>query len=266
LNHQVIGDPQLPHLVFLHGFLGRGADFIPITKALLPHFCSILIDLPGHGGSLLESAADYGMAATAQSVIQVLEIVKSEHQTILYGYSMGGRLGLYLALEYPEYFNRVILESTSAGLATESEKQSRIKSDKYWIQRLELNPSMPEFLTEWYAQPILKTLKQQPNFAELLQKRSHNQPEYLVKSLREMGLGQQPYLGDRLHHLSIPLKFLAGEFDSKFIALQTELAARSPQASLTIIPHAGHNAHWENPAAVIRKIANFAIGDAAYNA
>lgn len=278
LNYQVIGDPQQPHLVFLHGFLGRGDDFAAIAQALRPQFCSILIDLPGHGGSLRSAAADYSMAATARSVIRILASVKSPqhwgvggqpertHQTTLYGYSMGGRLGLYLALEYPKYCDRVILESTSAGLATQSERQSRIESDQYWIQRLELNRCMPEFLTEWYSQPIFQTLQQHPNFSELRQARSHNQPEYLAKSLKGMGLGQQPYLGDRLHQLSIPFKFLAGELDPKFIALQTELATRSPQANLTIIPNAGHNAHWENPAAVIREIANFASGDAAYNA
>ena len=44
-----IGDPSLPGILFLHGFLGSGRDWLPVAEMLGNRFHCLLPELPGHG-------------------------------------------------------------------------------------------------------------------------------------------------------------------------------------------------------------------------
>lgn len=79
---------------------------------------------------------------------------------------MGGRLGLYLTLNFPQYFQKVILESTSPGLKTESERLQRLISDIQKSQQLQ-TLEFPIFLDQWYNQPLFQTLKNHPEFDQI---------------------------------------------------------------------------------------------------
>jgi 2-succinyl-6-hydroxy-2,4-cyclohexadiene-1-carboxylate synthase len=270
LHYHLVGDRRLPLLLLLHGFLGCGNDFSLIVAALRSRFCCVMIDLPGHGQSLIDDPAAYSMAATARSVVAIVEKIRSgqsppHHPVRLYGYSMGGRLGLYLALHYPQYFDRIILASASAGLKTIAERDRRNQADRRWVEQLRRR-DFTEFLQNWYAQPLFASLLRHPDFGLMLMARMQNQPEFLAKSLLGMGLGQQPDLRSRLVQCDRPLRLLAGEWDQKFIAIQTELVQLSATATMQVIPQAGHNIQFENPIAIIREIASGGADSDFYNA
>jgi 2-succinyl-6-hydroxy-2,4-cyclohexadiene-1-carboxylate synthase len=63
--------------------------------------------------------------------------------------------------------------------------------------------------------------------------------------LEATSLAVQPDLRAALNALSVPFHYLYGERDEKFAAIAAEL-----NATRHVIPHAGHNAHRENPGAV----------------
>jgi pimeloyl-ACP methyl ester carboxylesterase len=64
--------------------------------------------------------------------------------------------------------------------------------------------------------------------------------------------------------IKVPTLVLAGRDDFLFPpASQVELAAAIPSARLRIIERAGHNAHEEQPAAVIEAVRTFIFSDAA---
>ncbi|MFM2429925.1 MAG: hypothetical protein RLZZ511_1138 [Cyanobacteriota bacterium] len=256
LAAQWVGDRAQPTIVFLHGFLGSGADFCAIATALGDRYSSLLIDLPGHGMSLIEDDAAYSMAATAALVMQLLEAFELG-SIDLYGYSMGGRLALYLALYYPEKIRRIMLESASPGLLTPEAQQRRRIHDRAIAQQL-LTLPLADFLDDWYAQPLFQSLQQSSDFATLYQTRLQNHPKFLAKSLLGMGTGSQPSLWNDLVMLARPLHLLAGAKDSKFCQIHTAMQQTAPsQIRLSVIQQTGHNIHWENPAAVIREIAKF---------
>jgi 2-succinyl-6-hydroxy-2,4-cyclohexadiene-1-carboxylate synthase len=280
LHYQITGDQRLPLLVLLHGFLGRGDDFGPIVAALRSQFCCLSIDLPGHGQSLIDDPAMYTMAATARSIIAILDQIRrtqlspslvlpnpvlSNPAVTLYGYSMGGRLGLYLALHYPQYFDRVILAAASAGLKTTAEREIRNQVDRRWAEQL-LVSDFTDFLQAWYAQPLFDSLTRHPDFDIMLTARTQNQPAFLAKSLLGMGLGRQPDWRSRLVDCDRPIRLLAGEWDQKFMAIQAELVQLSTATTMQVIPQAGHNVQFENPAAIIREIASGAADSDSYNA
>ncbi len=266
LHDAFIGHPAHPPIVFLHGFLGRGADFTEIAQCLSDRACSLLIDLPGHGQSLLPDDRDYTMAATAHLIIDRIK-QRQLPPAYLYGYSMGGRLALYLAIHYPRYFRHTILESASPGCRTEPERQQRQPADLILADRLEqaTETDFSDFLQYWYNQPLFQSLRQHPSFVTLHQQRLQNNSQFLAKSLRGMGTGFQPSLWSALPTHPHPVHLLTGAVDQKFTDIQTAMRAIAPSVTGSVIQQTGHNIHWENPAAVIREIASFFPGSDFYN-
>ncbi|XP_019053464.1 PREDICTED: protein PHYLLO, chloroplastic isoform X2 [Nelumbo nucifera] len=92
-------------IIFLHGFLGTGEDWVPIMKALSATARCISIDLPGHGGSLLQIGPHKEAKVEPGISIEVLADVLhnliqdiTPGKVLLVGYSMGARIALYMAL------------------------------------------------------------------------------------------------------------------------------------------------------------------------
>lgn len=245
IAYTVTGPEDRLVALFLHGFLGSGAEWEEIISRLSGRFQCLAVDLPGHGRSAsLDRRRSWNMENTAKAVIALLQNL-GIRKCFLAGYSMGGRLALYLTLTYPQYFAKTILESASPGLKTEPERRERIARDEQLAQRLE-EEDFREFLHDWYRQPLFQTLAQHPRFEEIFQNRLQNDPRGLAKSLREMGTGAQPSLWERLPGNKIPLLLVVGEKDAKFGALAGEMAEHCPAVSVQVIPGCGHNVHMEN--------------------
>ncbi|MBD2483473.1 2-succinyl-6-hydroxy-2,4-cyclohexadiene-1-carboxylate synthase [Planktothrix sp. FACHB-1365] len=250
------GDINQPVILFLHGFLGNSQDFNARIFPLFSQFCCLTIDLPGHGKTqVLGEDSYYTMPQTATALIEVLNHLKI-FQCYLMGYSMGGRLGLYLTLHFPEYFQKVILESTSPGLKTESERLKRFICDLQKVEQLQ-TLDFPSFLEQWYDQPLFKSLKNHPKFKQVFTQRLNNNPLELSKSLRYLGTGNQPSLWEKLPQNKIPLLLLVGESDHKFKRINQEMNILSPLSQLQIVPHCGHNILIENSQAWINAIIKF---------
>ncbi|MER3432025.1 MAG: 2-succinyl-6-hydroxy-2,4-cyclohexadiene-1-carboxylate synthase [Leptolyngbya sp. ERB_1_1] len=237
-------------VVFLHGFLGSGAEFDPIV-AQVPD-CWMTIDLPGHGNTRFSE--EYTMVNTASAIIDLLNQLKID-QANLVGYSMGGRLALYLALNHPERFPKAVIESGSPGLKTEQERAARIDRDRDLAMQIETD--FDHFLIDWYNQPLFQSIKAHPNFEEMLKERSRNNPIELARSLREMGTGMQPSLWEKLKSHHYPLLLMVGECDRKFVALNQEMASLCKTAEISIVPNAGHNIHFEKPECYVDQIRTF---------
>jgi 2-succinyl-6-hydroxy-2,4-cyclohexadiene-1-carboxylate synthase len=242
--YSLSGNPDLPKLLCLHGFLGSREDFSSVFEQLSAEFCCLSIDLPGHGRTQIEQASGYGMAAAAQGLIQLIEELNLA-PCYLVGYSMGGRLALYLACRFPQYFSGVLLVSASPGLSTDFERTERQKKDEALAVRLETD-SWPNFVKQWYDQPLFSTLKSHPAFKTLLQSRHKNCPFELARALRGMGTGVQPSLWEALPSLRLPLTLVVGALDFKFLALNQAMKDCCPSAQLVTVP-AGHAVHFEAP-------------------
>ncbi len=246
-----------PTLVFLHGFLGSHCDFIHLAtelnqSKLKPHNC-LLLDLPGHGKSLGLPDRAYTLQGAAEAMLHTLDLCNID-RPILYGYSMGGRLALYLALRWPDRFSSAFLESTSPGLATATEQSDRREQDKRLAQSIQAD--FPKFLNTWYEADLFKSLQTHPIFPNLLDRRHQNDPKELARSLLNMGTGFQPSLWPELPQAKIPLHLIVGTADPKFCAINQKIQQLCPTAQLHQIPNIGHNLHVEAPNAIVKIILN----------
>ncbi len=247
---------SLPILLFLHGFMGNGKDFNAVISLLSEKFNCLAVDLPGHGHTQVNAGDEfYSLANTANGLINWLEELKIK-PCFLLGYSMGGRLALYLALHYPQYFQKVILESASPGLKTEKERSQRYLSDLNLAEELK-KQDLEDFLKSWYDKLLFKTFKNHPDFNTILAQRLQNNPIELAKSLRWMGTGNQPSLWEKLSESQISFLLLVGELDKKFIKINQEMANLCSSVKLEIISNCGHNIHLENPQQWVKVVKEF---------
>jgi 2-succinyl-6-hydroxy-2,4-cyclohexadiene-1-carboxylate synthase len=245
-NYTLTGDRHLRPLLLLHGWMGSCEDYTKVITPLRSQYYCIAIDLPGHGKTeVIGDDKSYDFITTANGIIQLLDRLGID-RTAITGYSFGGRLALYLALEYPDRFDRVILESTSPGLASESERQARIISDDRIIHQLETE-NFADFVANWYRQKLFTGIDTDRDFPSLLDRRMTNNPSNLAKSLKYAGLATQPYLGDRLKVHPRPIVLLVGALDRKFVSIAQTLTQTSTHITPNIVPHCSHNIHFQQP-------------------
>ena len=240
--------------MFLHGFMGDNRDFVPVVNHLT-EYCCLVPDLPGHGLTKVGNDRCYQMRQVALAIVELLDRLAIA-DCWLAGYSMGGRLALYLTVHFPQYFRGVILESASPGLKTSSARELRRARDSELARRLE-SQDLAQFLEQWYANPLFDSFRQHPSYSQAIARRLDNNSQTLAKSLRLMGLGSQPSLWDCLPDVRLPILLIVGALDLKFIDINQKIARICPQASLEVVENAGHNVHLEHPYRYIKSTVSF---------
>ena len=257
LNTESVRDSSLPRIVFLHGFLGSGSDWVPIARQLENDYCCILVDLPGHGESDIEASGNPDLFFTETVDALAMELTRSAapEPSFLVGYSMGGRIALALLLRHPELFAKAIIVSASPGLGTEEERLSRRESDEGIARKIEKN--FDGFIQAWYEQPLFASLKNHPIFKEVESERQINNPENLALALRLLGTGQQPSLWDELQKNRVPIQFFAGEKDLKFVEIGRQMVNLCTESTLEIFPGCGHTLHLENRELFLDRLTQF---------
>jgi len=104
LNYQVQGHGR--PLVILHGFLGSSDNWRSMSKRLSSHFTVYCLDLRNHGQSPHSDAMDYPiMAADLREFVEA----QSLHQAFLLGHSMGGKVAMQFAGQYPERVDKLVV-------------------------------------------------------------------------------------------------------------------------------------------------------------
>lgn len=264
-NYRISGDKKQPLILLLHGFMGSSDDFHEVISLLSEEFCCLAVDLPGHGKTAKRCEARsnrvkgdeacYNMSNTAQGLIDLLDELKIDKCSLV-GYSMGGRLALYMMLNFPSQFEKVILESATAGLKTAAERKTRRQADAERALDLE-KCDFRQFLEKWYHRPLFKSLRNHPDFGKMMSRRLENNPLELAKSLRNMCTGNMVPLWDRLAENKIPLLLLVGEYDPKFKEINAEMAGLCEMAQLQIVAKAGHNVHLENLREWVKQVRGF---------
>jgi len=237
-------------LLLLHGFTGGSENWEPLFPDLALTRPLIAVDLLGHGRTSVPSAPErYGMMYAAADLAQLLGMLGVAQVDVL-GYSMGGRLSLYFALNFPQVVHSLILESSSPGLATAPERTERQVRDNKLAERIERD-GIELFVDFWESLGLWDSQKGLDDGVRLRLRRQRlrNRPLGLAHSLRGMGTGVQPNLWPRLTELSIPVALLTGELDRKFVGIAQKMLPLLPNGSHRVIQGAGHTVHLERPTA-----------------
>lgn len=246
--HAVVqpGKPELPWLVFLHGFSGDAREW-QSAGSRLNDYPRLYLDLPGHGQSADVEVSDFA------GIRQLLRDTLNSYNILSYwliGYSMGGRIAMNWACEEAgPGLCGIIIEGGHPGLADETARETRWLSDNRWATRFCQQPLVQVF-DDWYRQPVFASMMPGGR-RELVSLRQENNGPQLAKMLLATSLAVQPDYRQALGVLRVPFHYLCGEHDVKFLAIAVELSA-----SHHIIHAVGHNAHRENPEQVAACLAH----------
>jgi 2-succinyl-6-hydroxy-2,4-cyclohexadiene-1-carboxylate synthase len=228
-------------IVLLHGFTQTGRSWEPTIAALGERYRALAPDLRGHG----EAAAARPVSFEA---VRADVLALAPERFALCGYSMGGRIALSLALAAPSRVARLVLVGASPGLAGLDERRSRRAADEALADRIE-REGIEAFAASWSSLPLFEG--QPPAVAAAAHAmRLAQSPAGLAAALRGLGTGVMEPLWQRLPELRIPVALVVGERDAKFRALAERMAAALPDATLHVVPGAGHAVQLERPAAV----------------
>lgn len=226
-------------VVLVHGFTQTGRCWGPIAADLERDHEVVRVDAPGHGGSadveagLRDGAGLIGDAGGLAAYV---------------GYSMGARFCLHLALAQPSRVRALVLIGGTAGIEDQAERAARREQDLRTAQRIAAQ-GLEAFLDGWLDQPLFSSL---PPEADCREERLANTVRGLQSSLVRAGTGSQEPLWDQLPRLSMPVLVVAGEQDAKFAAIGERMAtAIGVNATLALVPDAGHTAHLEQPEAFL---------------
>lgn len=243
-------------LLMLHGFMGASSSWGEQLLAVLAgDYQVIALDLLGHGQS--DKATQPARYAIAEIVADICDVLNALHirRTHLLGYSMGGRVALACAVLAPERVKRLVLESSSPGLASRLERQARQQSDEALAKRLEAR-GMEPFVDDWEKLPLFASQRRLPEALrrQIRAVRLTNDPLALAACLRGLGTGVQPSFWRALPTISHPTRLLCGAEDDKFVAINRKMLRALPEAHLDIIPDTGHTVHLEQPEAWLRAV------------
>lgn len=97
------------NLLLLHGALGSKAQFDPLIPLLKVHYQVHTLDFSGHGNTKL--GRYFTIQQFAQDVIEYMD-GNSLESTAVFGYSMGGYVGLYLMTQSPNRIKQLVTLGT----------------------------------------------------------------------------------------------------------------------------------------------------------
>ncbi len=231
-----------PVALFVHGFPLDSSMWVEQVSALSEHRRCIAIDLRGFGRSSPVTGGPLTMERHAEDLAGVLDLV-SEEQADIIGLSMGGYVALAFAEMFPNRLRSLALVDTKASPDGEEAKAGR----DAMIERL-LDEGRDTIAT--VMEGALLAPDASVGARARLRTMVENCPyETILGSL--LGMRDRPDRTAVLDSVAVPTAVIVGELDSVTPPSEAEqMVSRLADATLTVIPGAGHMTPIENAVAV----------------
>ncbi|MDQ3686762.1 MAG: alpha/beta hydrolase [Acidobacteriota bacterium] len=251
LNYHEQGNRDRRTIVFAHALLWSSEVFDYLVSELEDDFHIIVVDIHGHGKSgyrtpmtLEEITDDYYHLLTKLDLSKVIWI----------GFSIGGMIGMRLALQHPEIIDSLILIATTARL---DPPQIREQTWKLWeMFRDGHRASIADAALQFFFAPA--TYKNQPQLVEHYRHQLINfkQVEGMFEAAR--AVFDRNDIGDEISTIKAPTLVIAGKDDTATSPMESEvIASRIPNAQVKIFDEANHLLVVEKPQEVVRVMRDF---------
>lgn len=246
----------------LHGFLGLPRDWDLFESAVQDHRGRQVRLVKHNLWEQLAGLDDKSLNGWAEKINQEVEFRRSmndEKPHLLIGYSMGGRLAMHALLQNPQNWSAAVLISAHPGLGSPEERTAREKNDEKWAERWRTEKWSDVWKT-WQAQPVFTTTTPPAVATERTEKEFDR--ELLAVGMKAWSLSRQEDLLDRMLKIKKPVLWLAGDEDTKFKTIHTEIATKAKRDGRSlhkfeIIEGAGHRVPWDQPEGFLTAIQKF---------
>ena len=226
-----VGTPVL----FLHGSLGTGEKhFAKQFDEFAKTHHVIALDMRGHGRSELPDGP-FAIDLFTDDVFKFLQALKVDSVNLV-GFSLGGVVGLHLAIQHPEKVKKLM----TIGAFSTCEA---------------LSPKSLEWIKNWDIDKMADNMRKQFT--------GNPAPEKLniyMQNLQDMFVvGKKWGIKDEdLRGISCPTLLILGENDFfSGVEHQVHIYRTIPKSDLFILPRTGHNAQISQPEIVNKFLAEF---------
>ncbi len=232
------GDP----VVLIHGLSLDTSMWDPQWPELSREFRAIRYDMRGFGGSTVPRAS----YSHCDDLLGLLDFLDARPAHIV-GLSMGGRVALRFALDQPQAVKSLtLIDSALEGHSWTAAWSQKMRE----ITEAAANGGPAAAKQLWLAHELFAPARRDPRLAAALAAMVGRYTAWHWSNVDPVRKAQSP-ASESLPMLRCPTQVLLGELDlPDFAAIAQRLAATIPQATLHIIPGAGHMANMEAPAAV----------------
>jgi pimeloyl-ACP methyl ester carboxylesterase len=226
-------------LLLSHGFSASAAMWQPNLPVLAADRAVITWDMRGHGRSGSPAdPAQYSEAATVADMAAVLDHL-GVGRAVIGGLSLGGYMSLAFWLAHPDRAAALVLCDTGPGYRRDEPRQQ-------WNDRAEAT-------AQRFERDGLSALSGSPETRVA----GHAGADGLARAARGMLAQRDGRVITALPGIGIPVLVLVGDRDEPFLPPARYMADRIPQATLAVIPDAGHASNIDQPELFSREVAAF---------
>lgn len=238
----------------LHGLFGLSDNFVSFAKQLSEnHKTRIIIpDLRNHGQSMHHNVFDYfSMTDDLYELFESLDVKSAD----LIGHSMGGKLAMHFALEYPEKIDKLIVSDISP-------VQYHSYKHAYLID-LMADADLSEFNTrKQFADRLRQKVTDEKILLMILKNIQYTKRNNLTWKLNIDGIRQNI---DKVLRFEIENKifsketlFLKGELSDYINDNHHEdIIKMFPKSEIKIVPQASHWIHADNYEFFVQAVKEF---------
>lgn len=243
--------------LMVHGFTGAKEDFSDHVARFAEHARVVTFDHRGHGESDDPSEpAAYSLDRLASDTLAVADALGLERFRLL-GHSMGGMVARRLVLAHPDRVEALVLMDTSPGPPDGVDPElvdaaARVAlTDGMTALRALIDEA--DVLGSEADQRVQAT---RPGYVEFnARKWAQVSPVAYATLAREI-VAQPPQL-DAMVQIACPTLVIVGAQDACFIDAAARIAGTIPDATLVVVPDAGHSPQFENPDAWFAAVDGF---------
>ncbi len=251
-------------IIFVHGLGSYSPAWQKNISVLKEKFRCIAVDLPGYGKSSKEIHSGK-MEFYSDVLKELMDKLKIDKATIA-GHSMGGQIGIVMALKYPDRVKSLIL-AAPAGF------ESFTAGQKQWFRDVMTVDLVKLTNTQTIRANVVSNFYNMPEDAEFMitdrisfrgAKDFENYCYTVVRSVN--GMVDQPVI-DFLEKVKQPTLILFGENDNlipnpflnpgKTEEIAKFGASKIPNNKLVMIPQCGHFLQFEKPEVFNRAVIDF---------
>lgn len=239
-------------LLIVHGFAAAKEDFAEHLDALAGRgWHAVAPDLRGHGASDHPPGREsYSFATIADDLVALADALGWGTFAVL-GHSMGGAMVQLLVLAHPERVDALVLMDTCHTALDNVPpdmvalgQQVVAESGLAVLQQLQAQRGVDPLGTSAHARVVAA----RPGYGEYGERKLLACSADMWCELVGEVFGQPDRL-DALGRIEAPTLVLVGEEDAPFLPDSERMAKAIPNATLVVIPDAGHSPQYENPTA-----------------
>jgi pimeloyl-ACP methyl ester carboxylesterase len=251
LRYRELGDRDNQTIVFVSSLLWSADTFSELLTELAKEYHIVIPDLHGHGASEYREAMTLeGMTEDFYCLLRTLSLPN----VAWFGCSIGGMIGMRLAIAHPEVLDSLVLMATSAQLDPSTTKAATLHLWKMFRDghREEIADAAMKF---FFA---ARTYQDRPELIKQCRAVLVGTKDASGMFAAALAAFNRSDIGSEIHRIKTRTLVIAGREDPAATPRQADfIASQIPGAELRIIEDASHLVGIEKPFEIAKLVRDF---------